>query len=285
MNLQNVPFSLKLYDGTALNLKSLFIPDEGFDIYDLDISNAEMRTLCAYSMDEHLIGAFNEGKDVHSLTGAGISNGKFTYEDLVAKKEDKTSEEYRQRQIAKKVNFGTIYMMGGATLKQRLWADNRVEITEEQAQNYLDQFFTTYPGVAKYIQDTKEMADKLHFVYTYFGRRRRFPYSYYMSSDKERMYRQAVNSRIQGTSSDLVMLCLIRLGQWLRARNDGSRVLLTVHDSILFQMPHGCHDGLKATLDKLIVDDTREQCPWLPVKWAYDCGWGPNYGDTHGAVT
>ena len=175
-------------------------------------------------------------------------------------------------------------MMGGGTLKQRLWSDNRIIVTEDEAQNYLDQFFVTYPGVKQYIEDTKAFVDKNHFVYTYFGRRRRFPYAGYSTFDRERMHRQAVNSRIQGTSSDIVVSCLIRVADYLRKRNDGSCVLLTVHDSIVFQAPHGAYENLKSDLDKLIIEATARQCPWLPVVWKYDVGWGPNYGDTHGEV-
>lgn len=160
----------------------------------------------------------------------------------------------------------------------------RISVTEEEAQHYLDQFFVTYPGVQRYMAETERFADTHNFVYTYFGRRRRFPFALYSRSDRERVHRQAVNARIQSTSSDIVMSCLMRVNNYLRSRNDGSCVLLTVHDSILFQAPHGAHTELKPVLDRLIVDATREQCPWLPVKWAYDVGWGPNYGDTHGVV-
>ncbi len=101
-NLQNTPFSLK---EAKLNLKSLFLPDsEEYEIYELDISNAEMRVLTAYSRDEALTDAFNHGKDLHCLTAAGISN--YTYDDLKAHKEDKETDQYRKRQLAKKVNFG-----------------------------------------------------------------------------------------------------------------------------------------------------------------------------------
>ena len=98
--MQNVPFQLK---EAGLNLKALFIPDSTeYDFYDLDISNAEMRVLCGYSKDATLISVFNDGKDIHFLTASGIS--KYDYDDIVANKEDKTTDQYKQRQIAKKVN-------------------------------------------------------------------------------------------------------------------------------------------------------------------------------------
>ncbi len=97
--MQNVPFQLK---EANLNLKALFIPDsDEYEFYDLDISNAEMRILCGYAQDPGLIGAFLGGKDLHCLTAAGISD--FSYDDILANKDDKTTPQYIQRQIAKKV--------------------------------------------------------------------------------------------------------------------------------------------------------------------------------------
>lgn len=101
-NLQNVPFELK---EAGLNLKALFIPDnDDMEIYDMDISNAEMRTLTAYSNDRALIDVFNNNKDMHCLTAAGIS--EYSYDDILANKEDKTTDHYKKRQVAKVVNFG-----------------------------------------------------------------------------------------------------------------------------------------------------------------------------------
>lgn len=86
-------------------MKSLFLPDtDDYELYELDIRNAEMRVLTSYSNDDNLTNAFNEGKDLHCLTAAGISD--YTYEDIKAHKEDKTTDQYRKRQLAKKVNFG-----------------------------------------------------------------------------------------------------------------------------------------------------------------------------------
>lgn len=275
-NLQNVPFSIK---EAGLNLKALFLPDEGYELYDLDISNAEMRILTAYSRDEALIDAFNTGKDLHCLTASGIS--AYSYEDLMACKDDKNTDQYRKRQLAKKVNFGTIYCMSSERLQQQLWAELRIEESLENCQSYLDGFFETYPGVKKYIDSTKLFVERYHITYTYTGRRRRFPMVAYNRGQASRMARQAVNARIQTTSSDLVMLNLIDLHRALLPMN--GRVLLTVHDSIPFQLPVDT-TGVRALLDTLILDNTAQKAPWLPVKWKYDVGRGKNYGDTHGEV-
>lgn len=280
-NLQNVPFALKMGKDEMLNLKSLFLPDDGYELFDCDISNAEMRVLAGYSKDSHLVEAFNSGKDLHCLTAAGISN--FTYEDILANKDDKTTEQYRQRQVAKKVNFGTIYCMSGKTLQTRLWEDMRIRVTEEEANEYLMKFFQTYPGVKDYIDRTKLFAEQNNYTFTYQGRRRRFPIGRYERSMASRMARQAVNARIQSSSSDLVMANLIDLSTYLRTIL-GGRMLFTVHDSLVFQAPVGSHEGMKDVLDKLITRNTAERAPWLPVQWKYDCEWGFNYGDAHNAI-
>lgn len=98
--MQNIPYNLKEAD---LNLKGLFLPDsDDYELYELDISNAECRVLTAYAKDKAMIDAFNHGKDLHCLTAAGIS--QFEYDDIKEHKEDKTTEQYKARQVAKKVD-------------------------------------------------------------------------------------------------------------------------------------------------------------------------------------
>lgn len=276
-NLQNVPFALK---EANLNLKALFLPDsEDYDLIDLDASNAEIRILTAYSRDKALIDAFQSGKDLHCLTAAGIS--QYTYEEIKANKDNKESDHYRKRQLAKKVNFGTVYCMSPERLQQQLWSELRIEESIEQCQEYLNKFFETYPGVKKYIDHTKSFVEDFGYTWTFTGRRRRFAIASFNRAQLSRMGRQAVNARIQTTSSDLVTYNLIDVENW--AQSVGGRVILTVHDSILFQLPKGI-TGVRAALDHLIIEKTAERAPWLPVIWKYDAGKGPNYGDTHGEI-
>ena len=263
-----------------LNLKSLFLPDsEDYDIIDLDISNAEMRVLTGYSKDTNLTNAFNDNKDLHCLTGAGISD--FTYDDLKKHKDDKTTEQYRVRQLAKKINFGTVYSISAEGLAIQLWTELRIKETPEQCRAYLNSFFNTYPGVKTYIDNTVNFVRSNHFTWTYTGHKRRFPIIEFDNSQASRMARQAVNARIQTTSSDLVMFNLIDLQNWLKSQ--GGRVILTVHDSIVFQLPKNI-GSVMSDLKQIITDNTRNRAPWLPVEWKFDAGKGPNYGDTHEEV-
>lgn len=255
----------------------MFVPDsDEYDFYDLDISNAEMRVLTAYSLDDTLISVFNEDKDIHCLTAAGISD--YTYDEIYNNKENKETDYYSKRQVAKKVNFGTIYVMGAATLQAKLWSDMRISVTEEQAQEYLDKFFVTYPGVQQYIELTQRFVEDYKFTYTFTGRRRRFPFAVYSRSQLNRVGRQAVNARIQTTSSDMVGMNLIEVHKAIQPL--GGRILVTVHDSIGFQLPKGT-TGVRAILDYAIKGKIKEECPWLPVEWKYDVAKGPNYGDAH----
>lgn len=268
---QNVPFAVKEAD---LNLKALFIPDsDEFDLYDLDIANAEMRVLCAYSQDETLTKAFNEGMDIHSLTASNISD--YSYEEIKANKEDKSSEAYMLRKLAKKINFGIVYGITAGSIARQANEEMGTEMTEEDAQGYMDRFFENYPGVKDYMNQTINFVNDQHFVYTLTGRRRRFNMVGFTNRQKAKMERQAINSRIQTTSADIVNDNLVQLDNHIKPL--GGRVILTVHDSILFQLPKGT-TGVRELLDHVIIEKTKEKFHWLPVDWKYDVGKGPNYG-------
>lgn len=153
----------------------------------------------------------------------------------------------------------------------------RIKVTEKEAQDYLDKFFETYPGVSRYMEETQAFAQLHKFVYTFTGRRRRFPMATYSTYMGGRVARQAVNSRIQTTSADLVNDNIVELDDALKPL--GGRAILTVHDSILFQLPKGTR-GVKTLLDEVIINKTREKFKhWMPVEWKYDVGMGPSYGE------
>ena len=171
--------------------------------------------------------------------------------------------------------------MGAMTMKQKIWEELRHNISEAEAQSYLDGFFKMYPGVAQYIEDTHAIVSEGHFAPTYTGHRRRF---YIMDVDNKlgsRLARQAVNARIQTTSSDLVCYNLLDIDKYVRPL--GGRILLTVHDSIVFELPKGT-TGVKAHIDEIMLDRTAERAPWLPAKWKYDIGMGADYGNAHDDV-
>lgn len=171
--------------------------------------------------------------------------------------------------------------MAGSTLQKKLWSDLRISKTEQECDEYLKKFFDTYPGVLEYINSTQRFVRQFHFTWTYTGRRRRFDAATYNGSAASRMERQAVNARIQTTSSDLVMYNLIEMAAWIKSL--GGRMILTVHDSLLFQLPKNV-GPVFADIKRIITDNTAKRAPWLPVEWKFDIGKGPNYGDTHAEV-
>ena len=174
--------------------------------------------------------------------------------------------------------------MGGFLLAQQLWSEMRIKVSQEEAEEYLRKFFETYPGVETYIKNTKLMVRKYKFVHTFTGRRRRFPLLLHTADRRviSRSERQAVNARIQTTSNDLLQMNMLGLEQVLE-KEFGGQLLLTVHDSIGFQLPKGS-TGVKQILDKVIIEDIKEFAPWLPVNWKYDCEKGESYGGCKNAV-
>lgn len=166
--------------------------------------------------------------------------------------------------------------MGAESLAKQLWADMRIKVTDEEAQDYLNQFFVTYPKVQDYIANTQNMASTFGYTTTFTGRRRRFPIIQYNRGMQGRVSRQAVNARIQSTSSDLVQRNMIELHKAIRPL--GGRLILTVHDSIGFQVPKGTR-GMATLLDNVIRKKTAKMFPWMPVEWIFDVAKGPNYGN------
>lgn len=284
MNLQNVPFLLEQKDiELVLNLKDVFIADsDEYELYDLDIANAEMRVLCAYSQDKTMIDVFNSGLDMHCKTGSNPKVSNFTYEDILAHKDDKTSQQYVVRQASKKINFGVVYVIGAQGLKRQLYNELGLDISEEVCEEYINGFLDTYPGVRSYMNWVRMFVRQFGYIYTLTGRRRRFPLMEYDRKGLGKVMRQAINAPVQSTSSDLVLRNIINLNNTIKKL--GGRIILTVHDSILFQLPKGLL-GVKKMLDDVIVGSTAREFPWLPVAWKYDVAKGSTYGHCKLSVT
>lgn len=151
------------------------------------------------------------------------------------------------------------------------------------AQELIDSFYVSYPQVGNYVKYTQNFLSKYFVALTYTGRRRRFDLSRYSKEALAKAKRQSINSRIQGTSSDIVMTNLVGINNMLEYTKLG-KILLTVHDSICFQFRKDKLHLAKPMLDAILVQWTAKRYPWLPVKWKYDAAYGPNYGDCHGEL-
>ncbi|PIQ88864.1 MAG: DNA polymerase I [Candidatus Omnitrophica bacterium CG11_big_fil_rev_8_21_14_0_20_42_13] len=251
-NLQNIP--IRTEDGRKIRLA--FIPS-GKDDYLLccDYSQVELRILAHLSDDENLKRAFGENKDVHRFTASLI----FT----------KPEQEITglERDMAKRVNFGIIYGMTNFGLSRDL------DISNEEAQKFIDEYFLRYPKVRRYIDQTIEEAKRNGFAATLLGRRRYLPQ---LNSSNMQLKafaeRQAINAPIQGTASDMIKLAMIKISREMKENNLYSKMVLQVHDELIF-------DVKNAELEKLcrLIKSNMENVLKLSVPLKVDMKKGKNW--------
>lgn len=281
MNLQNIPFIMCRFEETpGWNLKQLFVPDEGYAWWQLDISAAEIRVLCAYARDEELIAALQQGFDIHSFTTAEVFG--HTYEYVMANKDTNPLIKL-QRTAIKRVIFGTLYGAGDYKIAEQIFGTLSTDPDKEKeqveyARTTREGIFSRFPRTGQYVDGTKAEVQHNLAVKTFFGRRRRFQ----VASANRRMLsaakRQAVNFKIQSTASDIVVSQLNEVFENLPSIE--ATLQLTVHDSICGSVPYNRLADLPAFFDEFIVNRVKEKFPWLPVPFAYDLDFGLNYGQT-----
>ena len=211
------------------------------------------------SGDQTLINAFNHGEDIHRRTAAEVFG---------IAPEAVSSE---QRRYAKTINFGLIYGMGQYGLAKSLGIDNLA------AKNFIDRYFARYPGVADYMQRTKEQAQAQGYVETLFGRRLYLP-SIHSSNGNERAgaERAAINAPMQGTASDLIKRAMIDVQHWLVADNLASKLIMQVHDELVLQVPKTELDTVKHRLPAIMAAVGQMDVPLLA-----EVGVGVNWEEAH----
>jgi len=273
-NLQNVPLIVcrkevgdeVLHPG--FNVKRLFVPSRpDYIIVDCDIKGAELRVYTAYSRDAAMIAALNKGMDVHSLVTSKAY--KMPYEEVQARKEE--PEIKKKRTNCKRTVFGTFYGAGPYKIMQQ------IDSTKEYAEWLQNFLFTEFPELRAYVSEVEHEVRTNREVKTFFGRRRRFQLAHVSSKLMNDALREAVNFKIQSTSSDLVVSQLCEMDEHFADLE--ARMLITVHDSMVFEMPERNLHKLKPFLDHWIVDRVKEKFAWLPVPFLYDVEVGPTYGD------
>lgn len=213
-NLQNIPVRMEL----GRLIRKVFVPDEGYVFLDADYSQIELRVLAHFSGDEMLIQAYRDAQDIHTITASQVFH---------VAPEDVTP---LLRRNAKAVNFGIVYGISSFGLSQDL------SITQKEAQEYIRQYFKTYPGIKQFLDSTVENAKKDGYVTTLFGRRRPMP-ELKASNFMQRSFgeRVAMNAPIQGTAADIIKIAMNRVNESLRSRNMKSRLILQVHDELLVE--------------------------------------------------
>jgi DNA polymerase-1 len=252
-NLQNIPIRTEL----GREIRAAFIAESGYSLLSADYSQIELRLLAHFSDDPLLVKAFREGDDIHRLTASQV----FGVPPMLI------DAEHRRR--AKAVNFGIVYGLSAFGLSQQLGIDQR------EAKKFIDAYFEKYAGVRRYIDRTLEETRKEQSVKTLFGRTRPIPD---ITSKNANMRgfaeRTAVNTPLQGTAADLIKLAMIQIDEELRARKLKSRMLLQVHDDLLFEVPEN-----EIELMRGLVREKMESVHKLNVPLLVELGVGPNWRD------
>jgi DNA polymerase-1 len=254
-NLQNIP--IRTPEGRRI--RQAFVPPEGSVLLAADYSQIELRIMAHLSGDEGLLKAFQDDQDVHAATAAEVFGVELA---------DVTAD---QRRSAKAINFGLMYGMSAFGLGKQLG------ISRGQAQEYVDLYFDRYPGVRRFMDDTRETARNTGYVETEFGRRLYLP-EINDRNGQRRQYaeRSAINAPMQGTAADIIKRAMITVHAWLGKSAAPGRMIMQVHDELVFEVDEGA------------VDDFREQvvsmmsaAAELSVPLRVDAGVGRNWDEAH----
>ena len=254
-NLQNIP--IRTAEGRRV--REAFIAPAGKCIMALDYSQIELRIMAHLSADENLIKAFEQGLDVHRATAAEVFGCAL---DTV------TSD---QRRAAKAINFGLIYGMSAFGLGKQL------NIGRNQAQQYVDTYFERYPGVKRYMAETKQLARDQGYVETVFGRRLYLP-DINAKNALQRQYaeRTAINAPMQGTAADIIKRAMIKVHHWLIADGDKASMIMQVHDELVFEVDAKDIDRNRETIGQLMTSAAD-----LSIRLEVDAGTGTNWHEAH----
>ena len=255
-NLQNIPIRTEI----GRQIRRAFIPGKpGWKILDADYSQIELRIMAHLSKDENLIRAFQNGEDVHRATAANVFGVP----------PEAVTPELRRR--AKEINFGIMYGMGVYGLAQRL------EITPEEAQTIIQEYFVKYPGVNDFIIRTLNEARQKGYVTTLLNRRRYLPE---ILSENRRVRefaeRTAINTPIQGTAADMIKVAMIRIDRRLQEEKLQSKMIMQVHDELVFEAPEEELETLRALVAYEMANALKLD---VPIK--VDIGIGNNWLEAH----
>ena len=255
-NLQNIP--IRTSEGRKI--REAFIANEGSSILSADYSQIELRIMAHLSQDKRLLEAFKNNEDIHKSTAAEIFGC-----DL-----DRVSQE--QRRYAKVINFGLIYGMSVFGLSKSL------SIERSAASNYIETYFARYPGVKRYMEDTKLFAKDKGYVETFFGRRLWIPEINGSNGIRRAAAeRAAINAPMQGTAADLIKLAMIAVDQWLSQNTHlKTKMIMQVHDELVFEVPQNEIEILQKELPLLMEGVTKLDIPLI-----VDIGVGLNWDAAH----
>ncbi|XLM21275.1 DNA polymerase I, partial [Chromobacterium piscinae] len=248
-NLQNIP--VRTAEGRRV--REAFIAPAGWQIVSADYSQIELRIMAHLSDDEGMLKAFASGEDIHRATAAEVFGV------------DLSSVTSDQRRAAKAINFGLIYGMSAFGLAAQL------DIERSAAQQYIDRYFMRYPGVAEYMQTTREKAREQGYVETVFGRRLYLP-DIKLTNPARRAgaERAAINAPMQGTAADLIKLAMIAVQDWLEHDRLQSKLIMQVHDELVLEVPQAELELVKRRLPAIMAGVAELKVPLLAEVGAGD---------------
>ena len=254
-NLQNIP--IRTAEGRRV--REAFVAPAGSAIASADYSQIELRIMAHISGDAALLRAFTDGMDVHRATAAEVFS---------VPPEQVSSE---QRRYAKVINFGLIYGMSAYGLARSLSIDNTA------AKNYIERYFQRYPGVKRYMDETRESAKALGYVETVFGRRLYLPEIRSPNGPRRSgAERQAINAPMQGTAADLIKLSMVKVQQVLDHERRATKMIMQVHDELVFEVPLAEVEWLRLEIPRLMASVAELKVPLLA-----EVGVGPNWDQAH----
>jgi DNA polymerase-1 len=255
-NLQNIP--VRSEEGRRI--RRAFVPEAGWRMLAADYSQIELRIMAHLSGDKGLLDAFAAGEDIHRATAAEVFGADGP--DAV------TSE---QRRSAKAINFGLIYGMSAFGLAKQLG------IERSAAQEYVDLYFSRYPGVKDFMERTREQARDQGFVETLFGRRLYLPDIKARNQQiRSAAERTAINAPMQGTAADIIKRAMLAVDAWIEQKRPDARMLMQVHDELVFEVDKGAVETATKKIRKLM-----EGAAELKVPLVVDVGVGDNWDEAH----
>ncbi len=254
-NLQNIP----IRSAEGRRIRKAFIAPKGYKILAADYSQIELRIMAHLSGDEGLIGAFKNGEDIHRATAA----------EVFGVAPEAVSDE--QRRNAKAINFGLIYGMSAFGLGRQL------HIGRNEAQQYIDLYFERYPGVHRYMEDTRKLAAEKGYVETLFGRRLHLPEINARNGQRRQAAeRTAINAPMQGTAADIIKRAMIAVDDYLLSEQPDARMIMQVHDELILEVAEAQLDAVRERVVALMSGAAE-----LAIPLEVGVGVGDNWDEAH----
>jgi DNA polymerase I len=255
-NLQNIPIRSEL----GRMVRKAFIADPGYQLLSVDYSQVELRIAAHMADDQVMLDAFRADQDIHAATAAAIYNVPI----------EKVTKDMRRH--AKGVNFAVLYGMSPFGLSRS------TDLTLAEAENFIEAYFIRFPGIKRYLDGMRRMAAEKGYVETLLGRRRYFPDLKTQSNQmiRNREEREAINAPIQGTAADIMKLAMVKVHDALRERGSNARMLLQVHDELVFEVPEA-----EINETTKVIREVMENAYQLNIPLRTDARCGLNWDELH----